>query len=76
MPSGLRLSTPLPLSLVLGLAPECPHDPHLLAVGQNPASPHHTDQTELYSRKKWVNVGFTEPEINSDPELRTTTVRG
>ncbi|WP_327581846.1 hypothetical protein OHA25_38605 [Nonomuraea sp. NBC_00507] len=35
-----------------------------------------TDQTELYSRKKWVNVGFTEPEINSDPELRTTTVRG
>ncbi len=42
----------------------------------NPASPHHVDQTELYSHKKWVNARFTEDEINSNPKLRTTTARG
>jgi acyl-homoserine-lactone acylase len=39
-------------------------------------SPHHTDQTELFSRSRWVAERFTEAEIRSDPALRTTTVRG
>jgi acyl-homoserine-lactone acylase len=39
-------------------------------------SPHHTDQTELFSRSRWVTERFTEAAIRSDPALRTTTVRG
>ncbi|WP_241564106.1 penicillin acylase family protein [Nonomuraea polychroma] len=64
--------------MAVELTPQGPRARTILTYSQsaNPASPHHTDQTELYSRKKWVNVGFTEHEINSDPELRTTTVRG
>jgi acyl-homoserine-lactone acylase len=40
----------------------------------DPASPHHTDQTVLFSRKQWVTERFTDAEINADPHLRTATV--
>jgi acyl-homoserine-lactone acylase len=42
----------------------------------NPASPHYRDQTELFSRKRWVTERFTEADINADPNLHTTSVRG
>ncbi|MFI6659199.1 penicillin acylase family protein [Streptomyces sp. NPDC050523] len=41
----------------------------------NPASPHYSDQTRLFSRKRWVTERFTEAEINGDPAVRTTTLR-
>jgi len=43
----------------------------ILTYGQsaNPASPHYTDQTRLYSAKKWVTARFTEAEIAGDPAL-------
>jgi acyl-homoserine-lactone acylase len=42
----------------------------------NPASPHHTDQTVLFSHKQWVTERFSEAEINADPQLQTTTLNG
>ncbi len=42
----------------------------------NPASPHHTDQTVLFSHKQWVTERFSEAEINADPHLQTTTLHG
>lgn len=43
----------------------------ILTYGQsaNPASPHHTDQTRLYSAKQWVTDRFSEAEIAADPAL-------
>ncbi|MFF1478399.1 penicillin acylase family protein [Streptomyces sp. NPDC058301] len=50
----------------------------ILTYGQsaNPVSPHYTDQTVLFSHKRWVAERFTEAEIASDPQLRVTTLRG
>jgi acyl-homoserine-lactone acylase len=40
----------------------------------NPTSPHHRDQTVLFSQKHWVTERFTEAEITADPHLQTTTL--
>jgi acyl-homoserine-lactone acylase len=40
----------------------------------NPASPHHSDQTILYSRKQWVTERFTEAQIAADPGLETLSL--
>ncbi|MER6004186.1 penicillin acylase family protein [Nonomuraea angiospora] len=46
------------------------------SLSADPSSPHHTDQTVLFSRGQWVTERFTEAEIAADPKLRTSTVRG
>lgn len=50
----------------------------VLTYGQSgdPRSPHFSDQTELFSRKGWRPVLFTEQEIRGDKNLRTQVVRG
>jgi acyl-homoserine-lactone acylase len=60
------------------LTPDGPRTRTLLTYGQsaNPASPHYTDQTRLFSRKQWVTERFTEAEIAADPALEVTTLRG
>lgn len=40
----------------------------------NPASPHFSDQTALFSRRQWITERFTEAEILTDPQLRVTVV--
>ncbi|MGA8117611.1 MAG: penicillin acylase family protein [Actinocatenispora sp.] len=40
----------------------------------NPASPHFSDQTVLFSQKRWVTERFTDAEISADPHLHTTTL--
>jgi len=30
----------------------------------------------LFSRKQWVTERFTEAQINADPQLQVTTLRG
>lgn len=42
----------------------------------NPASPHHTDQTRLYSRKIWIPEAYTERQIAADPTLQTLHLTG
>ncbi|GAA3428875.1 penicillin acylase family protein [Streptosporangium sandarakinum] len=39
------------------------------------ASPHHTDQSELFSRGGWVTERFTETEIRAYSHLTTTPLR-
>ncbi len=46
------------------------------SLSANPASPHHTDQTALFSRGGWVTERFTPAEIAADPHLETVTVHG
>ncbi|MFN0108388.1 MAG: acylase [Blastocatellia bacterium] len=40
----------------------------------DPKSPQYYDQTELFSAKKWRKILFTESEIKSDPNLKSTKV--
>ena len=49
----------------------------MMAGGQSsdPASPHHGDQLELFSRKQLVTPPFTEEEIAADPTLELRTLR-
>ena len=35
-----------------------------------PESPHYSDLTEIYSQGGWVDLPFTDAEINADPNLR------
>lgn len=41
----------------------------ILTYSQSPEpdSPHNADMTELYTRGQWVNLPFTDQEINADP---------
>ncbi|MFE7130632.1 penicillin acylase family protein [Streptomyces sp. NPDC057638] len=54
----------------------CPVARTLVTYGQsaNPLSPHSSDQTRLYSQKKWVTQRFCEKDIRSSAALRTITV--
>ncbi|MFC7388204.1 penicillin acylase family protein [Sphaerisporangium rhizosphaerae] len=45
------------------------------SLSANSASPHHADQTELFSRGGWVTERFTEAEIRACPRLSTTPLR-
>ena len=64
--------------MAVELTPHGPRARTILTHSQsaNPASPHHRDQTVLFSRKHWVTERFTEAEINADPHLQTTTLHG
>ncbi len=58
-----------------------PHGPRTRTIltyseSANPASPHYSDQTALFSRGQWVTERFTEADINADPQLQTTTLHG
>jgi acyl-homoserine-lactone acylase len=49
----------------------CPDSATLLSYSQSDdsRSPHHTDQTQLYSRKEWVNERFCEDDVLASPAL-------
>ncbi|MEZ4268486.1 MAG: penicillin acylase family protein [Myxococcota bacterium] len=42
----------------------------------DPDSPHHSDQTELFSQNSWRKVLFTEAELVADPGLETLELSG
>ncbi|MEE1808972.1 acylase [Streptomyces sp. BE133] len=54
----------------------CPVARTLLTYSQssNPNSPHYSDQTELYSGKRWVTSRFCEKDILRSPVLRVVRV--
>lgn len=37
---------------------------------EEPESPHYSDQTRLYSRSEWIDLPFTEEDINADLKSR------
>jgi len=64
--------------MAVELTPAGPHTRTILTYSEsaNPASPHYTDQTVLFSHKQWVTERFTQAQITSDPRLRITVLRG
>ncbi|MFV2120142.1 penicillin acylase family protein, partial [Streptomyces sp. Act-28] len=54
----------------------CPVARTLLSYSQSsdPGSPHHADQTRLYSQERWVTARFCERDILRDPTLRVVRV--
>ena len=50
----------------------------LMTYGQSgdPASPHFADQTELFSRKAWREILFTDEQIKGDKSLTTKVLTG
>ena len=64
--------------MVAGFTDAGPRAHALLTYGEsgNPRSPHFSDQTELFSRKVWRDILFTEDQIRADKALRTQVVTG
>jgi acyl-homoserine-lactone acylase len=64
--------------MAIELTPAGPRTRTILTYSEsaNPAAPHYTDQTTLFSRKQWVTERFTQAQITSDPQLRITILRG
>ena len=64
--------------MAVELTPAGPRTRTILTYSEsaNTASPHHTDQTLLFAAKNWVTERFTESQINSDPDLSVTILRG
>ncbi|AJF63596.1 penicillin acylase family protein [Streptomyces vietnamensis] len=56
----------------------CPVARTLLSYSQssNPASPHYSDQTRLFSDGRWVTSRFCEKDILRSPALKVEVVRG
>jgi acyl-homoserine-lactone acylase len=55
----------------------CPDAVTLLTYSQSdePSSPHHADQTQLYSDKTWVEARFCEDEILASPALEVIQLK-
>jgi acyl-homoserine-lactone acylase len=54
----------------------CPESRTVLAYSQSsdPTSPHHADQTELFSRQEWITARFCERDILTSPDLQILKV--
>ncbi|WP_460355789.1 acylase [Actinoallomurus acanthiterrae] len=64
--------------MAVSLTPGGPRASTILTYSESsdPTSPHHTDQTRLFSQKQWVPERFTDADITADPQYRTTRVTG
>ncbi|MGW2156011.1 penicillin acylase family protein [Nonomuraea sp. NPDC001699] len=64
--------------MAVELTPDGPRTRTVLtySLSADPSSPHHADQTALFSRGGWVTERFTDAEIASDPALKVTSVTG
>ena len=64
--------------MVIGFTDAGPRGRAVLSYGQSgdPASPHFSDQTELFAQKRGRAILFTDDEIKADKALRTQTVTG
>jgi len=64
--------------MVVGFTDAGPRGRAVLTYGESgdPRSPHFADQTELFSRKAWREILFSEEQIRSEKGLQTKTVAG
>ena len=55
----------------------CPDTRTLMTYSQSadPTSPHHADQTRLFSQKRWVQERFCEQDIEKSPALKVIHLR-
>ncbi|MFF4414875.1 penicillin acylase family protein [Streptosporangium sp. NPDC001559] len=56
----------------------CPDARTLVTYSQSadPTSPHFSDQTRLFSEKRWVRSRFCEPDVLAAPSLKTLRITG
>jgi acyl-homoserine-lactone acylase len=75
---GVDVNTGSSFIMATELTPQGPRTRTILTYSEsaNPDSAHYSDQTVLFSHKQWVTERFTEAQINADPQLRVTTLRG
>ena len=64
--------------MAVGFTNQGPRGRAVLTYGQSgdPQSPHFSDQTELFSRKGWRELLFTEDQIRADKTVQTKVVTG
>ncbi|HEX4221423.1 MAG TPA: penicillin acylase family protein [Pseudonocardiaceae bacterium] len=64
--------------MAVELTPKGPQARTVLTYSEstNPASPHFTDQTRLFSQHRWVTDRFSDADIDTSPDLRVSIVRG
>ncbi|MBV1858522.1 MAG: penicillin acylase family protein [Nannocystaceae bacterium] len=64
--------------MALEFTDDGPHAQAFLTYGQSedPQSPHHADQTQLFSEKSWRDILFTEEAIAADRNLEVQSVVG
>jgi acyl-homoserine-lactone acylase len=64
--------------MAVELTPQGPQARTILTYSEsnNPASPHFTDQTQLFSHKQWVTDRFSDADINASPDVRISIVCG
>lgn len=64
--------------MVVELGADGPRGQAFLTYGESddPASPHFSDQTALFSAQRWRPIVFAEADIAADPLLRTQEVAG
>lgn len=62
--------------LAAEFTPDGPRSRAILSYSNStdPTSPHFSDQTELYSRKEWVDLDYREADILADPALEVTEI--
>jgi acyl-homoserine-lactone acylase len=62
--------------MVVGFTDAGPRARAILTYGESgdPQSPHFSDQTELFSRKAWRDILFSEKEIAADKGLQTKVI--
>jgi acyl-homoserine-lactone acylase len=64
--------------MAVGFTDRGPRGRAVLTYGQSgdPQSPHFSDQTELFARKGWREILFTEDQIQADRTMQTKVVKG
>ena len=56
----------------------CPDDRSILTYSEseNPKSPYFADQTEMFSKKQWVDPPFCASEVDNNPNLTNQVIQG
>jgi hypothetical protein len=56
----------------------CPDDRSILTYSEseNPNSPYFADQTEMFSKKQWVDPPFCASEVDNNPNLTNQVIQG
>lgn len=77
-PEGYVVNYGTSFIMTLEYTDKGPHAQAFLTYGQSddPASPWHTDQTQLFADKAWRDILFTEEAILADPNLEVEEVFG
>jgi acyl-homoserine-lactone acylase len=77
-PGGYLVNFGTSFVMAMEFAASGPQAEAMLSYSESsdPSSPHYADQTQLFSKKGWRPILFTDAQIAADPNLVTTQVTG